>query len=430
MKGKEGKRRRISLTIIAAILIYISFVTPTMLADYIIANFTPTNDPPIIILDSEIPSNGSTGIGIRPTCSIDIMDPNGDLMDINWYENSTGSWVWRKTTSSVLDGTYQWTFSQASSYSTTYYWKVVVNDSYHNTTAIFHFTTESEPPPPPPPPPNEDPVANITGPTSGYVNQTLIFYANESYDPDGTIVGYRWDFDNDGLFDTGWIEDTFITLNYSNPGNYSIKLQVMDDDNATDTDIHNVTILPLEPPLELPVAEANGPYYGFTNESINFSSNGSYDPDGNITNYTWYFGDNHISYLENPTHSYSEPREYHVILTVRDNDNLTNNDTATVNVTNRSEEPPPPLEETEFPLLTLMVVFMGIIVSLIVIALIYKKYQDAKLIEMYEKMKKEEQKKKKVSMKSKKQGVKSKAVKKPSASKKAAKSKTVKKTKK
>jgi len=61
----------------------------------------------------------------------------------------------------------------------------------------------------------------------------LIFSAHYSYDPDGIVIEYRWDFENDGLFDTEWTKEILITHSYSTPGNYTIKLQVKDDDQAT-----------------------------------------------------------------------------------------------------------------------------------------------------------------------------------------------------
>jgi PKD repeat protein len=386
MEGKESRKRKISLPIIITILLYTIIISQNVLADdYIDATFTPQYNNPPIILNTEIPGNTSTNINIQPTCSIDILDIDGHLMTIYWYENSTGSWVLRHTTSSVPDGNYQWTYAQATSYSTKYWWKVAVTDSYNYTNATFHFTTEPEPPAPPQPPspePNEEPIANITAPDIGYVNETLIFYAYYSYDPDGYITGYRWDFDNDGLFDTNWSEHVFVTHKYLEPGNYTVKLQVMDDAGATATDLHNITIIPLEPPLELPIAEANGPYEDYTNEIINFSSNGSYDPDGVIVNYTWDFGDNVTSYLENPTHAYKKPGAYLVILIVKDNDNLSNLDIATVYVANRTQEP---TEQIEFPFWIFII--LTIIVTIIVI-LVYKKHETKQLMQVYEAMKK------------------------------------------
>jgi hypothetical protein len=63
-----------------------------------------------------------------------------------------------------------------------------------------------------------------------------------------------------------------------------------------------------------------------THETIFFDASSSYDPDGNITAYYWDFGDG--STLENgafTSHRYALPGVYHVNLTVKDNDNLTDN---------------------------------------------------------------------------------------------------------
>jgi len=357
MDRKVAKRTKLSLIITLSILI----ITPIKLttADYIDVTFTPTNEPPMIL--NEIPANKSTEIELKPICSIDVIDLDGNLMNIYWYENTTGNWVLRQKNTLVPDCTYQWTFAQAASYSRKYWWKVAVNDSTHNITAIFHFTTKyinSIP--------NIKPIAKITGPNQGYVNQTLIFYAYDSYDPDGRITGYRWDFNNDGLFDTDWSDEIYIIRKYSKPGNYTIKLQVKDTMADTAEDTHTITILQLEPAQQLPIAEANGPYEGYTNESVNFSSEGSYDINGTIINYTWYFGDNEISYLANPLHSYYKQGHYLVILVVRDNENLVNMDIAIVNITDKSVEPI--IKEKELflcvPLFFILVILVTIIVLL------------------------------------------------------------------
>ena len=54
------------------------------------------------------------------------------------------------------------------------------------------------------------------------------FDASESYDPDGTIVNYSWDF-GDGNTAIG------VTANhaYSEDGNYTVTLTVTDDDGAS-----------------------------------------------------------------------------------------------------------------------------------------------------------------------------------------------------
>jgi len=52
---------------------------------------------------------------------------------------------------------------------------------------------------------------------------------------------------------------------------------------------------------------------------IQFSSSGSYDPDGWITSYSWDFGDGSSSTLPNPTHKYARAGSYTVRLSVWDN---------------------------------------------------------------------------------------------------------------
>ncbi|TFH42491.1 MAG: PKD domain-containing protein [ANME-2 cluster archaeon] len=63
-------------------------------------------------------------------------------------------------------------------------------------------------------------------------------------------------------------------------------------------DIHSVM-------NNLPVADAGGPYTGFVNESVTFNGSGSSDSDGNITNYTWDFGDGNVRYDMVTNHSYN-----------------------------------------------------------------------------------------------------------------------------
>ena len=102
-----------------------------------------------------------------------------------------------------------------------------------------------------------------------------------SNDPDGSIVSYLWDF-GDGATSTNRNPDYL----YSNAGTYTVTLMVTDDDGYTDIDTTTSTISTLPDPVP-PIAEVNGAYTGTEDESINFSSSGSYDSDGTIVNYLW-----------------------------------------------------------------------------------------------------------------------------------------------
>ena len=333
-------------------------------------------------ISNENPANRNTHIHRQPTCQVDVHDIEGDNITVYWYENSTGSWILRQTDENITaNSTVSWIYYQASSYSTTYFWRVIADDNIYNTAKIYHFTTEPRPSSPPPsgggggyaPPPNQHPISKITGPEIGYSNENLIFYAYYSYDPDGYITGYRWDFENDGVYDTDWSADPFVKHRFFAVKNYSIRLEVKDNDGAISTsNPHNITVKKLDKKLEFPVPITNGPYSGFIKENISFNSNESYDPDGYIINYTWDFGDGNISFLKNTVHSYTNPGNYTVILLIKDNDNLSNV-TITKAIITIKEKPEYKDKEKENPLNFLMFLLLIIITTLIVIYFIQKR---------------------------------------------------------
>lgn len=83
---------------------------------------------------------------------------------------------------------------------------------------------------------------------------------------------------------------------------------------------------------DLPIAQANGPYSTTIGESIQFSSAGSNDANGNIVSYYWEFGDGNTSTAASPVHTYQNAEVYTVKLTVTDNDGNTATDIATAEV--------------------------------------------------------------------------------------------------
>ena len=93
---------------------------------------------------SPSPTNSSTGVALTPKCAITVADIDADTMTVKFFENSTGSYLQRQTNSSCANGTYRWTYAQATTYNTKYYWKVSVNDFYTNVTAWYKFTTRAE----------------------------------------------------------------------------------------------------------------------------------------------------------------------------------------------------------------------------------------------------------------------------------------------
>ena len=78
-------------------------------------------------------------------------------------------------------------------------------------------------------PGNQPPVADAGGPYAGSVGAPVIFDASESYDPDGEVVGYRWDWTNDNAWDTDWLTDPVIAHGYDEEFSGEVRLQVKDD---------------------------------------------------------------------------------------------------------------------------------------------------------------------------------------------------------
>jgi outer membrane protein assembly factor BamB len=82
------------------------------------------------------------------------------------------------------------------------------------------------------------------------------FDSSASYDPDGTIETYEWDFDaNDGLWwETSAVPDTTSptpTHIYGDDGVYIVTLRVTDNDNLTATDTCNVTVQNVDPTVTI-----------------------------------------------------------------------------------------------------------------------------------------------------------------------------------
>ncbi|MDF2956228.1 MAG: PKD repeat domain protein [Candidatus Alkanophagales archaeon MCA70_species_2] len=92
--------------------------------------------------------------------------------------------------------------------------------------------------------PNKPPVANFTySPENPVVGQAVTFDASESYDPEGSIVSYEWDF-GDGTTASGMV----VTHAYSAAGSYTVTLTVTDDAGAKNSTSRLITVLPPPPP--------------------------------------------------------------------------------------------------------------------------------------------------------------------------------------
>ncbi|KAA0010602.1 MAG: PKD domain-containing protein [Thermoplasmata archaeon] len=165
---------------------------------------------------------------------------------------------------------------------------------------------------------NNPPVADFSWtPTKPTDIQEITFNASLSYDSDGNIVNYTWDFESDGIIDAYGIEVIHI---YDDNGTYTITLNIEDDDGATDSITKEITVLNVPPIADFEYSVKGHPEKEPTDLDIIEFKDNSVDPDGSIVNYTWDFGDGNISYEKNPQHQYKEDGVYTITLTIVDND--------------------------------------------------------------------------------------------------------------
>ena len=88
--------------------------------------------------------------------------------------------------------------------------------------------------------PNKPPVANFTySPENPVVGQAVTFDASGSYDPDGSIVSYEWDFGDGNITNT---TEEKIKHSYSESGSYKVTLTVTDDKGATSSTTKIITV--------------------------------------------------------------------------------------------------------------------------------------------------------------------------------------------
>jgi len=166
------------------------------------------------------------------------------------------------------------------------------------------------------------PVAAFTfTPTTVAIDQPVTFNATGSSDVDGTIASYGWNF-GDG--NTTTVTNPIIIHSYSSNGLKAVKLTVTDNDGLYNSIVKNVTVG--TPPI------ANFTYSPLEpkeDDVVTFDASSSHDPDGNITQYIWLFGDE-IGITPKPTttnqstitHVYIAADNYTVSLTVVDSDGL------------------------------------------------------------------------------------------------------------
>ena len=172
-------------------------------------------------------------------------------------------------------------------------------------------------------------VAEAT-PLNGDPPLEVSFTGSNSTDDVG-ITSYFWDF-MDGNTST---EADPVHI-FTTEGTFNVELTVTDGDNQSDTAVVSIVVgdssnLP-------PVANIQAdPESGTVPLEVNFTGRNSTDDFG-IDTFSWDFGDGFTSELTDPIHTFTDPGQYNVVLTVTDTGGLSNSASVTIVVNDVSDE--------------------------------------------------------------------------------------------
>ena len=162
---------------------------------------------------------------------------------------------------------------------------------------------------------NHTPVANIGGPYTALIGQSIQFSSAGTSDADGNPLRYFWNF-GDGTLATN---NNPVHI-YAGVGDYLVTLFVNDGYGGTaSAKTHAQITRPNRPPV---LVMTNGPHYFVRlGETVTVDASGSYDLDGNPLTFTWVWGDGASTNntAGTATHRYLESGNYPGNLTLGDN---------------------------------------------------------------------------------------------------------------
>jgi len=132
---------------------------------------------------------------------------------------------------------------------------------------------------------NQAPTATLVVPQpSVKLGQPHLLDASGSFDPDGEVVMYEWDFNDDESIDLNTGIDPHAEYIYPEPGVYVPRVWVTDNSGASVVASAEVEVREnIRPHAELVAT----PDFGNPPFVVNFDASGSSDEDGTIVSYEW-----------------------------------------------------------------------------------------------------------------------------------------------
>ncbi len=168
------------------------------------------------------------------------------------------------------------------------------------------------------------PVASFTvNPEQGNPPLEVKFDASESYDPDGRLVSYAWDFGDGG-------QGSGVTTShtYTSQGRFTATLTVTDNEKQSSSSSREI-MAGTPPQAKFSASPTSGP----SPLVVEFDASASYDPDGYVKSYSWSFGDGTQGSGVTASHKYTSEGVRIATLTVTDNTGLTDSTSIDIEIT-------------------------------------------------------------------------------------------------
>jgi len=200
------------------------------------------------------------------------------------------------------------------------------------------------------------------------IEETLIFTGSQSY---WNIVEYFWDF-GDGNTTNG----STVTYSYSRAGEYTLTLNVVDENNFTNTKSLIVNVENLKPIPVIITTPMNRTVE--VGDPIKLDATHSTDRDGEIISFWWDLGGLDERNWPVIEHIFDLEGDYKVTLFITDNSGDTVNTTITIHVQKKSDKPDDtsPQEQDEKAVtdpISYLPTFVALLVSIGVIVIIFRK---------------------------------------------------------
>ncbi|NNE34211.1 MAG: PKD domain-containing protein, partial [Rhodothermales bacterium] len=258
---------------------------------------TGTSSASITVTDPAEPVNQQpvASFTAAPTGAAEGMEYEFDASNSVDTDGTIGSYSWTFGDGQTATGaTVKHTFASAGSY--TVRLTVIDNQSATGTASATINVTAPETPS------NRLPSASFSASqVSGGDPYTVRFDGSPSFDPDGTIASYSWDFG-----DESGASGVSASHTYSGAGSYTVTLTVTDNNGGTATSTATIELTAPDPPAnEAPLASFTAAP-GTAALEISFDASASRDTDGSIASYRWNFGDGTTGSGQKPSHVYSQ----------------------------------------------------------------------------------------------------------------------------